>query len=281
MNHQIVLVVAMCICSVTCALESNAADQPELLKGTSAQVENRLRLENDYFVKKNGYTSKRSRMIQFDTSVLLGDAAEIDISFFDDVRVIVRRIDLDVDENGLNFHWTGVRADAPFTLQKFKSSNPRLADDVAERIYDQQFGISIRGSKFVFVDDPAESSAVTGYKINMQNGRLERNDQLLAEELRTGTVVYDVRLDLRYFDFSNSSPRSAQPRTMDFKVRSLPADRRYSVVYELDPNKRVPISEVGIPLTPEMQAKRDQYDEFLRSLGPDPSREPANGGTSE
>lgn len=57
-------------------------------------------------------------------------------------------------------------------------------------------------------------------------------------------------------------------------------DRRYNVVYELDPDKRLPMGDGNYTLTPEQAEKLRKYKEFLESLGEDPRKVTRREGTN-
>ena len=255
------------------------AELPELLIPVTGDEKNRVWAANEYFVRKGGYFAKRYRIVRVNTDLLLGKDEEFTISFFDDVVMPVVRKELSVRNWGVNFTWYGQFASPPFTPEELASLNPNLSSKLAGQMYDSFFGVRIGGTQYVYDTDPANAEGVAGMRQDPVTGRLIYEQERLAQKLKVGTIVYGVHLSLRPL-LSASIQQGQQPFSIEYQIRSLPMDRRFSVVYELDPDKRLPMGDGNYTPTPEQAEKLRQYKEFLESLGEDPRKATRREGTN-
>lgn len=256
--------------AVTLILSNVAiAEHPELLIPVIGEEEQRVLAANQYFIKKGSYFAKRYRIVRVDTDLLLGSDEALTISLFDDVSIPVVRKEISVRNGGVNFTWRGRYASVPFTPDELASFNPGMSLEHAERLYDSLFEIRIGGTQYVFDKDPANAEGVAGMRQDPETGRLIYETERLAQKLKEGTIVYGVSLNLLPL-IPESIRQGQKPLSVEYQIRSLPMDRRYSAVYELDPDKRLPMGDGNYNPTPKQAEKLRQYKEFLESLGDDP-----------
>lgn len=244
------------------------AEPAELLTVVTGEEEQRVLAANQYFIKKDGYFAKRYRIVRVNTDLLLGSEEALNISLFDDVSIPIVRQEISVRNGGVNFTWRGRYASVP-TPNEFASINPDMSLKLAERVYVSLFEIRINGSQYVFDKDPANAEGVAGMRQDPATGRLIYETERLAQKLKEGTIVYGVFVNLRPL-IPETIRQGQKPLSVGYQIRSLPMDRRYSVVYEQDPDKRLPMGGGNYTPTLEQAEKLRQYKEFLKSLGDDP-----------
>jgi hypothetical protein len=246
------------------------AQIPELLIPVDGAERDRVVESNEYFIKRGAYFARRYRVVRVNTELLLGDQPQVNASLFDDLSIFLTRDKFSAPNDGQSFVWQGHYTAAPVTSDEFGRLNPNVLASKANIVYKHLFNVEIRGTQYVFDQDPADAEAVAGMRHDRTSGRIIYETERLAEKLARGTVVYSVRADLNLSAILEYSPTYRGQEVSEVQIRPLPMDRRYSVVYELDPDKMIYLDEPGTPKSPEQREKQRQYREFLDSLGPDP-----------
>ena len=240
----------------------HAAKSQELLIAVSGGEENRVARANDYFLRKEGYFAKRFRIVRVNTDLLLGDVESFTITLFEGRMLPATRQSVEFGEWNATFIWSGNQSSVPFSAMDIATSNPSLTEKAANDIYENLTGFSVFGTQFVFDGKPELAEEVAGMRRDPNTGRIYHNRERLAGKLNRGTTVYSTRFDIRLV--SNESLAGTE-----YQLRPLPMDRRYSVLYEIDPNKifEVPRDQ---PASPEIQERYQLYRDFVDSLGDDP-----------
>ena len=252
---------------------SSAANSNEILIPVTGDEQARLLKKGHHFLEQLRYVSKRIRIVKVNTDPLLGDVSSVVISPFDDVSISLDRSNLQVRPNGLGFVWEGFYGGLPETKTQTLTglAAEGLDADTASRFYDDVFSVKITGSKYVFDNTTGKSESLSAITVDSSGVLIPARDSNRLKSKRDRREFYEVLVDLRpppILSAQRNDVRDARPRS--YQVRSLPADRRYHVVYEVDPEKLLPVGKFDAASNPEAAEKVRKFREFRKSLGPNP-----------
>jgi len=242
------------------------ADPPELLLPVDGAEEARLIAQNRGFLEREAYFAKRNRIVAVNTDLLLEDNLELSIRLFDDVRILATRTSISLHDMGENFTWRGRYAMPPFSLDEFLKSKPDRPRDEAERLYGQLFDIQIGGTEYVFDGDPSTAEGVAEMRLDPSTGHYVYGSERLAEKRERGISFYSVRFGIRQLTPKELLRQGQGLYMAEYVVRSLPMDRRYNVVLEIDPQKIFALGDNHTKPNPEQLQRAEEYRKFLDSL---------------
>lgn len=246
-----------------------SAERPDILvPEQDAEFANEL-VANSQFIQKELYFAKRWRVVRVNTDLLLSDQTELSLPLFDSTAIPVTRDKLEERNARSTFTWYGHCDYKSFSLESFITFNPQRSEDEARRLYNNLVGVQITGERFVYDEDPAQSVALSGMHFDNESGRFVYERERHGDLEDRGTVVYDVRFDLRPVLPPSARPPGQQLGTVEYRLRSMPVDRKYAILYEVDEAKLVPRIEVGAIPTPEQSAKIERYRRHLEALEKD------------
>ena len=224
------------------ASQSSIGQTNELLvpltKQEQATVQADLRSDIDAY----GEIVRRGRLVKINPDLLAGNPDTIVISPFSDVSVSLTRSNFVASPDGTAWQWDGTYTDLPFSRDEFSSL--QVANGVnpstAERIYDEEFTTKIFGATYVVLAGSEHPQPKSARRFDKDSGRwISISDQQAA------TKEYDRSPDLSdefvvvSADFSSydSNAGSAEGYRRIFAIRSLPGNRRYHLVFEIDPGE--------------------------------------------
>lgn len=245
----------------------SAIELPELLIPVSGQEEQQVRAKQDYFLKKHNYFAKRHRIVRINTDVLL-NAPRFRITFFDDASVTVRRerIQYGGPEERSTFIWKGHMENQP--IEDFLGEGEltdedllgvgELTDDIRED-YSLLVGVSIWGAKKVYDPETGLTASLTA--LDWKTSRPINS----VDSSKGQYAFFSVRADISPLSLSTT-----------FTLRALGLDRRYHILIEEDPAKRISPRPIFNEGGPQNVAERNYrlllFEQFLEFLGPDPRR---------
>jgi hypothetical protein len=230
----------------------------ELIASISEADERTVESANDYFLKKETYFARRYRIVKVDTDLLLS-AAQFTISLFDELSVSVRMRSVDVDAQLFTVSWQGEFIEPRISVDDLVATGIEEGD--AKLLEPHVNGLRISAAQVSF--DETARIAYPYYfprfeKFRNTNREVSPSGQPALYHV--GFVIQGAILPAAY------------------ELRPLLSDSQHHVLIELDPSKlftepiEPDLATAGSEYqeSPENMTKRQRYEDFLESLGPDP-----------
>lgn len=252
------------VAGLTLAPLLSAVERNEFIISLSPDLESRIIQENRFDVEEAAFFAKRYRIVRLNTDLLFEDTSEIAISPFPDVTIRLRKQSFNRRNNDLGFTWTGRYTDTPLSRQEFiaqQGPSDASAERTAGRIYDKIFSVRITGSKYTFDQKTGKTKSLSGMRYDpVQRRHVTEHEKFLADSRPDLAVFYEVLFNLHppAIDSESNFPYSAA-----YLLRSLPGDRRYHVIYELDESKTVPTRLENAKPTAEQAERLRRYNDDL------------------
>lgn len=246
---SLTLIAVLFLCFVS---DSANAQSNELLTRVTGEELASVRTANDWFLRKHLYIARQHEIVKVDTDLLMsGQPFTIQLGPNDSITVDPN--DVNTLGSGAGIVWTG------------KISNPdRTIDDLmtelgsrrqAEIAHDSIYGVTITGSR-------AEVEAGTGINIPIF---LETEQRAMRPEFRgsgnSANWFYRYRTVI-------TSPNSKNT----YSLSALEMGGPYHIIKELDPEKMMRPGRAEDSPDPNEAQKRQDYQNFLDSLGEDPRK---------
>ena len=226
------------------------AQLPEFLTPVLGSEEAEARAINEYFLNKNTYFAKQYRIVIVNTS-LLEDVETFKISLFDDVSVTVSVSKLRVHPEGRSILWTGRIIEPAISLEDLIDGG--LSHEDAVSLIPNLDEVSIVAGEISFDD-------ATGTKYYSHYPKFKKYKKSDTQRSANKTaLLYDVGFVLSGFHLSS-----------EYELHPLESDKQYHVLIEVDQEKHFTIGPLHDPNDPEQSRRRQAYQDFLDSIGPDP-----------
>ena len=244
--------------SLSLSLSHALAEAPECLNPVTDSDAAIVQAYNQYFLKKETYFARQYRIVKVNTDLLL-NADQIKISLFDDLSATLQVSSVDVHPDGLSISWTGRFIEPSVSIDDLLASG--VSRKEAEVVLPHLNSLSISAGRISF-DEKAR------LKYPFYFPRFEKFRNSSRKFSPDGkSAVYDVVFLIQGIVLPEI-----------YELRPLASDPQHHVLIQLDPNKvfTIPIERPdpnavdSYAETPENGAKRQQYRDFLNSLGPDP-----------
>ena len=225
------------------------AESAELLVPITDSERAIVEANSPYFLPQETYFAKQYRIVRVNTELLL-NAKQIQITLFDGQSVTLEAVDVEADSKVLDIAWEG-----RYLEPHYISVDELVAGDMdrkaAENVLPDLNRLRIFASQVSF----DESTRLTYSHLFPK-----------FQKFRTsGPPLYGVTFVLQRFG--------------GIELRSLASDPEHHVLIEYDPEKVFPLpsdplepgdARAALFENPENLRKRQQYRDFLESLGPDP-----------
>lgn len=247
----------LAILAASISLSSSLAfgELPEFLVAVTGSDEAIAQAKNDYFLKKNTYFARRYRIVQVNVG-LLESVERFRISLFDDESITVEVARLKIMHDGLSIRWKGRITEPTLSVENLITGG--ITPEDAKIAHSAIVGLRIVAAEVSY--DEATGRKYSYYFPKFESFRYSnsRNTSGGNASEPEKSALYDV-----IFTIEALLP-------YQYWLRPLETDPRYHVLIEIDPNKEFSIGPLDDPENPEQGAKRRQYRDFIRSLGPDP-----------
>ncbi len=239
----------------------------ELFSAVDSTTYQRLAVENRSSLAKYAHLSKRLRLVTINTEVLLGDQKEFSISPFSDVSIPVSRTDLRMSDSKSSFQWTGRYLNAPLSRDAFLNlqRSRDVEPEYAKRLYATLFELQISGAKYIYDEEAGESREASAVYPDPVTGRYDHR-KLLSRSTGASAGYFEIVLDVKPPLPEGETNDDGAPFSAIYAVRSLPSDRRYHIVYEVDPAKSVPVGPVDAINNPDAARRLEEYRNLEKAL---------------
>ena len=229
---------------------SGAATTTDLFIPVTGTEAANIESENDYFLRKHRYFSKRARLVLLDGRALeLGDT--IVISLFDGNSLTVAPSNLNVDGRGSSLFWSGIVTEPSVPVDELMTQG--LTREQAQSAHASLFKLSFAAVRYV---NDKQSRTIRLYDKSEKIGVLE--DRIARS-----------KSDLNIF-YAIDTQFVAAKLGAEYKLIPLEMSPGYHVLIEIDDQKRISEGPFDDPANPSEGIKRQQYRDFLEALGPDP-----------
>lgn len=210
----------------------------ELLIPVQPEISSELRHKNEYFLKRELYFAKDSKIVVLDVDALIANVP-ITISLFDGESVNYIPYDLEIRSETI-INWTG-SPEWPSSSKggKFRQS---LIDEGNEKLFIDVYGMHFGLGLYEYAD-----SLDANFTVRARQATLSEN---YFWGVNTAIYVYDK--GRRYF------------------IRPLNMGGPYHVIYEIDEEKTFPPGPRYDIWNRSNGRKRRDYQEFIENLGKDP-----------
>lgn len=235
--------------SVLLATTNASGQQSNLFQPLNEDQTERAISDNEYFVKRNTFDAKRFKIVRVRHELLIG-ADQFQIDFFDElsVRIAVRKVDSYYDARTIRLTGTVVQpAISVEDLIRF-GLEPDEAKDVQSGLID----VEIYASDIYFDE-------TTRTKFEHDQAEFKNARQPTRQIPRDVNATFDVSTD------------PANPFVRErYVLRPFPGEKDLHLLTEVDFSKHYKRAEPGETESPENREKRNNFEEYLDSIGPDP-----------
>lgn len=184
---------------------------------------------------------KQHRIVRIDPQLLPSNPERISISPFNGITVKLVRTGFTASPDNSAWEWRGRYAVLPFARPDFQSSQEEQGADpaMAGALFDSTFTVRIVGTTYSFLGDPGKAEPKSAVQFDERTKRWRRTGDIHADDGtqldgKKGEFV-EITAD---FQVPSSNPEATGPLGAKYSIRSLPTNRLYHVVYEVDPNIR-------------------------------------------
>lgn len=202
-------------------------------------------IDNEYFVLKQAFVTKRHRIVRVNEQVLR-EQETLEINLFPDTNYLVRR-ESPRDQWGEVIHWQG------WVINPTRAHPNGGADEgAADSHWADTHAVRFTGVAFD-VDKLTGRSFAARSPVNVQGCKRPSDPS-----------------QLRHAAFYGFVGEISAPLQLDnFRLISLSASPQYHLIGEFDTMKMLRLH----PENREQTELRQQYNEYLKSIGPDPRSE--------
>lgn len=248
-------------------LLAGASISAELFSDVDAETLQRLLVENKSTIAKYAHQSKRLRLVTINTNLLLGDDASLTISPFPDVSLQLERYAIEYPRGDQSFRWSGRFVNPVVSAEEFARQQRGLntSEERIERMYSRLFELQIHGAKYFRDPASGEVREISAVRVDEQSGKYDLS-RITAKNAANESTFYEVIFDIRLTAPIGTVGPDGTPFVAIYSVRSLPSDRQYHVVLEVDPNMAVPIGEFDRAAYPDASRRLDEYRRLEESL---------------
>lgn len=231
------------------------AELSEFLIPVTGSDEAIAQAKNDYFLKKSTYFAKRHRIVGVNTE-LLESAGQFKISLFDDISVVVEVTGLRIRPDGLSIGWSGRIIEPEITVHELIADG--ISPKEAKFLKPHMEKISITAAQVSY-----DEATGTKYQYFFPDFELYRVPSSEKSGGYDRSALYDVVATIQNIRLPHQ-----------YELRPLETDPQYHLLIEIDPEKTFSKGPMEDAENPEQAARRREYRDFKRTLGPDPR--PAN-----
>jgi hypothetical protein len=223
---------------------ARAQQLPELLQAVDQRKAQQLIEYNSPWFQAELYSAKRFRIVEVDNSVLMRDE-DFTVSLFDDLAALHLTKDT-IQRREETFAWNAlILVDLPDVLRRFGARQTVLFSGLAWDT--DESGRASESSNNRFQSPPQTAREIARHR---ESRKLNKR------------AFYSVTADFELFPGNR------------YRVVPLKYTPKYHVLFEVDPEKIVPILVDRVPgevveRTPADQVKLSDYETFIRSLPPE------------
>lgn len=257
-NCKISAVLFVVLSLTVLAMTSQSA---ELILPLTEAEEAEVCAKNEYFIRKHAYVAKRYRLVKVNAD-LLRETGRLSIEFFNDERVDVDGTKVDINTVTGAISWFGI-LDVPDQLTKEDLISRVGSEAAAEAMHKSIYGVNIQANLY-------ETDHRSGANLE---ATVDPREFLLPSEQRANRYEA-ARTDKNKFYGVEATFKALKAPT-GIVLTPLGMGGPYHILFEVDETK---IRDFRLaPDDPENLRRRREYDQFLKSLGDDPSRRAACG----
>lgn len=233
----------------------------ELLKDVNPNKVQRLTEYNDIHLQKITYLAIRHRIVKVDTKLLLKDD-DFTLTPFDDMGPLhIKQTEVVRQENWIR--WTGQVQNLPPMFEPFRISAHAWDTDPSgnaspsrENRFKSSEQWQIDESGVAFRQQPVEGEIGIVGPAPQTAEDIEHHRRL--KRLKKSDF-YSTYITFNVIDINSQSLRK-------FVLTPLEYTPKYSVIYQADPEKRIPIDYVGVDENDPIRQRGRDYQTFKESL---------------
>ena len=250
-------------------LSIRAESLPELIVPVNESELDQVRTNNDYFLRRQLYFSKRHRIVKVNDTLLNG-TPRFRITLFDDVIATIETKEV-TQVRADYIRWRGMIV-VPGAIEVRNQAGELQSDQVAQETRERILGVNF--SALTWDLDRATGKA----SLAMYRPSSTSPHPIAANEQQSTELARLSQLDKNAFRSVRGSLRMPVTNSR-FWLMPVDADPQYHLLYEENPERTgfmridTPYDETTTRGARDKQ-KYEQYQEFLRSLGEDPKARP-------